>query len=123
MDHDVFVMVDGKKVVVGSALQTADGFRLNIGSMVMHQAAPRAFGGPVFPPYGRSKGQPIAGASAQDLAFYASGCERNLDDPAKSRWHEKELALLTAIRDEQAKQNAPVQRDEPPPLTDADIPF
>ena len=123
MDHDVFVMVDGKKVVVGSALQTADGFRLNIGSMVMHQAAPRAFGGPVFPPYGRSKGQPIAGASAQDLAFYASGCERILDDPAKSRWHEKELALLTAIRDEQAKQNAPVQRDEPPPLTDADIPF
>jgi hypothetical protein len=123
MDHDVFVMVDGKKVVVGSALQTADGFRLNIGSMVMHQAAPRAFGGPVFPPYGRSKGQPIAGASAQDLAFYASGCERNLDDPAKSRWHEKELALLEAIRAEQARQNHPAQRDEPPPLPTDDVPF
>lgn len=79
-------------------------------------ASPRpASSGPVFPPYGRSKGMPVAGASAADLAYYASGCERSLADPGKARWHDKERSLLEAIRDEQAKAG-------PPPHTDADAP-
>jgi hypothetical protein len=54
----------------------------------------------VFPPYGRSKGMPIKGASMQDLEFYANGCRRTLADESKSRWHEKERALLAAIEEE-----------------------
>lgn len=69
------------------------------------QAAPRQAsnsggGTAVFPPYGRSKGMPIKGASQQDLEFYANGCRRTLADPAKERWHEKERALLAAIEAE-----------------------
>lgn len=87
----------------------------------------------VFPPYGRSKGAPIAGASIQDLEFYISGCRRTLDDPAKSRWHEKERTLLAALEAELARQQgdddpfAPSSRsndyDGAPPPSDDDIPF
>ena len=72
--------------------------------------------GAVFPNYGRSKGQPVAGASAQDLEFYRKGCERTLGDPEKARWHDKERALLTAIEAELAKHGA---ADAPP----SDDPF
>jgi len=58
----------------------------------------------VFPPYGRSKGAPIAGASVQDLEFYINGSRRSLDDPSKSRWHEKERVLLAAMEAELARQ-------------------
>ena len=58
----------------------------------------------VFPPYGRSKGAPIAGASVQDLEFYISGSRRSLDDPSKARWHEKERVLLAAMEAELARQ-------------------
>jgi hypothetical protein len=51
----------------------------------------------VFPPYGRSKGAPIAGATMQDLEYYASGSRRTLADPAKARWHDKERQMLAAI--------------------------
>ena len=105
MDHDVFVNVDGARVKIGTAVQTADGITLHIAGLANQQAAPRATGGPVFPPYGRSKGQPVAGASAGDLEYYAAGCQRTLDDPAKARWHEKERALLDAIKAEQKKQD------------------
>ena len=83
----------------------------------------------VFPPYGRSKGAPIAGASLKDLEFYRSGCLRTLDDPAKSRWHDKERTLLAAIEAELARQQGgePAflsdQDDSPPPYGDEDIPF
>ena len=56
--------------------------------------------GLVFPPYGRSKGLPVAGASKGDLEFYKSGCERTLADPSKERFHAKERALLAAIEAE-----------------------
>jgi len=59
----------------------------------------------VFPPYGRSKGAPIAGASVQDLEFYISGSRRSLDDPSKSRWHDKERVLLAAMEAELARRN------------------
>ncbi|HWO08428.1 MAG TPA: hypothetical protein VNN80_03080 [Polyangiaceae bacterium] len=86
----------------------------------------------VFPPYGRSKGAPIAGASVQDLEFYISGSRRSLDDPSKSRWHDKERALLSVMEAELARQRAggggdidlppPDDYDGPPP-SDDDIPF
>jgi hypothetical protein len=58
----------------------------------------------VFPPYGRSKGAPIAGASVQDLEYYIAGSRRSLDDPSKSRWHDKERMLLAAMEAELARQ-------------------
>jgi hypothetical protein len=78
----------------------ANGFVLAVGG-----AAPVASiaSGAVFPNYGRSKGMPVAGASEQDLAFYAAGCRRTLEDESKARWHEKERALLAAIEAELAK--------------------
>lgn len=59
-----------------------------------------ASGGLVFPNYGRSKGQPVKGASRQDLEFYRNGCERTLNDPSKARFHAKERELLAAIDEE-----------------------
>ena len=77
----------------------ANGFVLAVGG-----AAPVASSasGPVFPNYGRSKGMPVAGASVQDLEFYANGCRRSLADERKARWHDKERALLAAIETELA---------------------
>lgn len=59
--------------------------------------------GAVFPNYGKTAGQPVRGARKGDLEFYKRGCERMLADPNRSRWHEKERALLAAINDELAK--------------------
>jgi hypothetical protein len=90
----------------------------------------------VFPNYGQSKGAPIVGASTRDLEFYMNGCKRTLADPAKSRWHDKERALLAAIEAELARQNGGGSggggeddpfftggEDNPPPYSDEDIPF
>ncbi|MFP2929145.1 hypothetical protein ACLESO_28875, partial [Pyxidicoccus sp. 3LG] len=60
--------------------------------------------GMVFPNYGRSKGAPVVGATMQDLEFYANGARRSLNDPSKSRWHDKERQLLAAIEAEMARQ-------------------
>lgn len=73
------------------------------GSRTSTPAAPRT--GLCFPNYGRAKGQPVSGASRGDLDFYAGGCRRTLDDPAKSRWHDKERDLLAAIDAEIARQS------------------
>ncbi|MDB4976821.1 MAG: hypothetical protein JWN48_5162 [Myxococcaceae bacterium] len=87
----------------------------------------------VFPPYGRSKGAPIAGASVQDLEFYISGSRRSLDDPSKARWHDKERVLLAAMEAELARRTGggaggesvqQVAFDQAPPYSDDDdIPF
>lgn len=85
----------------------------------------------VFPPYGRSRGAPIAGASVQDLEFYINGSRRTLDDPAKARWHDKERALLAVMEAELARQrgaSSSSNSDVPPPddwgvPSDDDIPF
>lgn len=58
----------------------------------------------VFPPYGRSKGQPVKSATMQDLEYYANGCRRTLNDPGKSRWHDKERVLLNTIEREIASR-------------------
>jgi hypothetical protein len=117
-----------EQVQVGSAVRRGDGFsvrlaELTIGGEGAVRAAParRApAGGPgepptVFPPYGRSRGMPIRGASAQDLEFYATGARRTLADPGKARFHDKERALLAAIEAEQARQGAGGGAEEEPP--------
>lgn len=80
-------------------------------------------GGAVFPPYGRSKGAPVAGASAGDLEFYASGCRRTLADPAKARWHDKERELLAAIEAEIARQGSGGAAPAAGGPSEDDIPF
>ncbi len=88
-----------------------------------------ASGGPLFPPYGRSKGQPVAGATQQDLEFYRGGCVRSLSDPSKARFHDKERLLLAAIDDELTRfggggsPGGAMGGDEPPPHGDQDLPF
>lgn len=152
--HPVTVAVrrpDGsvEHVRVGTAVRDGDGFRLSLGDLsigagvVAAAPARRASsasstgggsfdGGMVFPPYGRSKGAPIAGASRGDLEFYANGCRRTLNDPAKSRWHDKERSLLAAIEAEMARQDGggddgggapPFRDDDRGPPGDEDIPF
>ena len=110
-----------ESVRVGTAVRVGDGFRLSLGELSIgttpdrapaasaprRDAAPSSGGGGggmVFPPYGRSKGQPIAGASLQDLEFYIQGSRRSLDDPSKSRFHDKERVLLAAMEAELARQ-------------------
>lgn len=113
---------DGRveQVRVGTAFKNGDGFTLTLGEMSIGgtpdaaSAAPRRAAsssggggggdGMVFPNYGRSKGAPIVGASMQDLEFYANGARRSLNDPSKSRWHDKERQLLAAIEAEIARQ-------------------
>jgi hypothetical protein len=142
-EHPVTIAVnrpDGtvEHVRVGTAVRAGDSFRLTFGNLQIGAAEPApmrvpvaaAPGGMVFPPYGRSKGQPVAGATVQDLEYYASGCRRTLGDQSKSRWHDKERQLLAAIEAELAKHgrgepSPPAFRDEdaPPPPGDEDIPF
>jgi hypothetical protein len=107
-----------EQVRVGTAIRSGDGFQLKLGDLAIGAVAdapgagasaprrppPGSDGGMVFPPYGRSKGAPIAGATIQDLEYYANGCRRTLNDPAKARWHDKERALLAAIEAELASQ-------------------
>lgn len=68
--------------------------------------AARSSGSPptVFPNFGRAKGAAIAGASADDLAYYEGKAKESLADSAKSRWHDKERSLLEAIQAEHARQ-------------------
>ena len=106
-----------ESVRVGTAVRTGDGFRLTLGELSIgaaadpvsaprarSAAAPSGGDGMVFPPYGRSKGMPIAGASVQDLEFYINGSRRSLDDPGKARWHDKERVLLAAMEAELARR-------------------
>jgi hypothetical protein len=130
-----------EQVRVGTAHKSGDGFSLTMGELSIGgtqdkpgagapKRAASAGGGLVFPPYGRSKGAPIAGASQQDLEYYANGCRRTLGDPGKARFHEKEKALLAAIEAEIAKQGGGSSSStsssgpgEPPPPGDEDAPF
>ena len=129
-----------ENVRVGTAVRTGDGFRLSLGELSIgaaadpasaRRAAPTGEPGTVFPPYGRSKGMPIAGASIQDLEFYISGSRRSLDDPSKARWHDKERVLLAAMEAELARQQggeadsfgARDEFEDVPAHSDDDIPF
>ena len=134
-----------ESVRVGTAVREGEGFRLSLGELSIgaaadpapaparRVAAPAGGDGMVFPPYGRSKGAPIAGASVQDLEFYISGSRRSLDDPSKARWHDKERALLAVMEAELARQRGGAggdsgfagqdAYDDAPPHSDDDIPF
>ncbi len=134
-----------ESVRVGSAVRTEEGFRLSLGELSIgptpdptparRSREPAASGerGPVFPPYGRSKGAPIAGASVQDLEYYIAGSRRSLDDPSKARWHDKERVLLAAMEAELARQRGGAGGEGgfagsdddfgAPPPSDDDIPF
>ncbi len=120
-----------EQVRVGTATRTTDGFSLELGQLSIGgqpvvassggaRASGGAGGGAVFPPYGKSKGQPVRGASTQDLEYYANGCRRTLNDPSKSRWHDKERVLLAAIEAELARQGG--DEDGPPAHGDEDAP-
>jgi hypothetical protein len=122
-----------EQVRVGSAVRTDEGFSLRLGELTVspnpeRRTAPAASTSTpgdlptVFPPYGRSKGLPIHGASEGDLDFYANGARRSLADPGKARWHEKERSLLAAIDAERARQGMG-GGEEPPPPGDGDAPF
>lgn len=129
---------DGRveQVRVGTAFRNGDGFSLKLGELSIGAtpdaaAAPRRAapagggggGGEVFPNYGRSKGAPIHGASMQDLEYYANGARRSLNDPSKSRWHDRERQLLASIEAEIARQRGGDVGggDEPPPHGDEDF--
>ena len=142
-----------EQVRVGTAHREGEGFRLEMGELSIGGTADRAApararassasasaGAPAggdgmrFPNYGRSKGGPIYGASQNDLEYYANGARRSLNDPSKSRWHDKERALLAAIEAEIARQRGGGDGgggddggggggDEPPPHSDEDAPF
>ena len=115
-----------ENVRVGSAVREGDAFVLSLGTLSIgttpeapRRPAPIAVapsgggggGGEVFPPYGRSKGAPVRGATKGDLEYYANGCRRSLDDASKSRWHEKERQLLAAIEAELARQGGGGESD------------
>ena len=113
-------------VRVGTAVRHGEGFRLKLGELEIGAtrgaepkrrapASPAGDAPNVFPPYGRSKGAPIHGASIQDLEFYANGARRTLGDASKARFHDKERVLLAVIEAELARQ-----RDEP--TSDGGIP-
>jgi hypothetical protein len=122
-----------EQVQVGTAVRRGEGFSIRLFELTVGaggepvraggppRRAPAAPGEPptVFPPYGRSKGQPIKGASAQDLEFYATGARRTLADPGKARFHDKERALLVAIEAEQARQGGGGGGEPPAPDDDA----
>jgi len=107
-----------EQVQVGTAVRHGDGFSVRLAELTIGGDAGAVRSAParraiasapgeapsVFPPYGRSRGMPIRGASAQDLEFYATGARRTLADPGKARFHDKERTLLTAIEAEQARQ-------------------
>lgn len=118
---------DGRteQVRVGTAVRNGEGFSLRLGELSIGSTpdaapAPRraasssSYGGggggggggeiSVFPNYGRSKGGPIQGASMGDLEYYANGARRSLNDPSKSRWHDRERQLLASIEAEIARQ-------------------
>jgi hypothetical protein len=133
---------DGRveQVRVGTAVRTEEGFSLKLGELSIGgtpEAAPAArrasSGGgggggggggdvSVFPNYGRSKGGPIRGATMQDLEYYANGARRSLADPSKSRWHDRERALLASIEAEIERQRGGGGGDDgPPPPSDSDF--
>ena len=117
-----------EQVQIGTAVRRGEGFSVRLAEFTIggeggargapaRRAPSSAPGEPptVFPPYGRSRGMPIRGASGQDLEFYATGARRTLADPGKSRFHDKERALLTAIEAEQARQGGGGPPDEAEP--------
>lgn len=110
--HPIYTEYNGTRTRIGTANQAEDGsFVIVLGGFLVVGAAegpsrsqsnarPSSGGSAVFPPYGRNKGQPIAGAQMEQLLWYAGNAVKSINDPAKSRWREKESALLEALNAE-----------------------
>jgi len=94
------------------------------------RAAPAS--GAVFP-FGRNKGQPIAGGPVRDLEYTANAMREAIKDPKKAQYKDKNAALLRALEVEMARQKARSEPsdgelnarryEEPPPPGDDDAPF
>lgn len=57
-----------------------------------------------FPPFGKGKGQPIAGAAVDELRWYEARMHESVADPEKARFKGKNEAMLRAIEAELARQ-------------------
>ena len=67
---------------------------------------------------------PTFTASSPEAQRYSEGLRRSLNDPGKSRFHDKEKQLLAAIEAEIARQKGGGGgENEPPPPGDEDAPF
>lgn len=113
--HAVFCEFNGQRQRIGTATQAEDGsFVVVLGGFLVigtaeagsqrqtpsSRPASGGSGGAVFPNYGRSKGAPIAGASMQELEYYARNAVKSINDPSKARWVAKETALLESLNAE-----------------------
>jgi hypothetical protein len=67
--------------------------------------AGRTDAGPVFP-FGKVKGQPIAGAKAEDLEWFAKAMREAVAAPEKVKYKDQNAALLAAIEAELARQRS-----------------
>ena len=139
--YPVSVRVGSQLVRIGTAYREGEGFTLSLGSVIIGTTADApstqrrassgdsgAFGGTgegiCLPNYGRSKGAPVRGASLSDLEFYKRGCERSLNDPSKSRWHDRERQLLSAIDAEIVRQQGGGETGGSPAADDdSELPF
>jgi hypothetical protein len=133
----VYIVVKGEKVRIGwAAADEVEGFVLELPGLriggepeksqpARSSGGGRDFGGGggVFPPYGRSKGQPIRGAEMSQLQFYADRARQTLADPSKSRWHDKERELLAALEAEMDRQGGGGRQESSGGSAQDDIPF
>lgn len=112
-EHAVYVELGGSKHRIGTAYQQQDGgFTLVLGGTLSlatssRGGAPNASGA-VFPPFGRKKGQPIAGCDLENLEWYRGAIQRSVDDPQRANFREKNQAVLDAIEAEIARQGGSV---------------
>jgi len=60
----------------------------------------------VLPPFGNHASQPIAGTDRDTLEWYRVAVERNVNDPAKVQYFDKNKAMLAAITAELAARPA-----------------
>lgn len=116
-EHPVYAHFGGSKVRVGTAIMDGDGaFTLNLGALSLgpgqpvssRGGAPAASGGAVFPPFGRKKGQPIAGCDLENLTWYHGIIQQSVNDPGKARFRDKNQEVLDAIEAEMARQGGEV---------------
>lgn len=136
-EHAVYVEFGGSKQRIGTAYQQQDGgftlvlggtLSLGPGQPISSRGGAAGASGAVFPPFGRKKGQPIAGCDLENLEWYRAAVQRSVDDPSRAQWREKNQAVLDAIEAEIARQGGSVsERQESygggSSMDDSDIPF
>jgi len=68
------------------------------------RSAPASSGGGTFPNFGKSKNAPIAGASQNDLRYYAGAAIRSIEDARKARFLDSNKAQLASYVAEMERQ-------------------